>query len=80
MFLVKDWEMFYTDSLVNEDLVDQLSVDVANKRYVLDVGAEIWATDGYDEDDDEICSNYVSRFVFNIIVEGLKQKGFVLIK
>ena len=37
MFLVKDWEMFYTDSKNNEDLVDQVSIDKENKRYVVKI-------------------------------------------
>jgi len=76
MFLVKDWEMFYTDSKNNEDLVDQVSIDKANKRYVLDIDADILVTDGYDEEMNEVESFYVSRFIFDIIIDALKQKGF----
>ena len=61
------WEMFYTNSKNDEDLVDQISIDVRNKRYVLDTDAPDMVTDGYDENDEPIESNYVSRFVFDII-------------
>ena len=78
MFLVKDWEMFYTDTIGRKDefVVDQVSIDVANKRFVLDIGADGIVTDGYDEEMNEVGSNYVSRFVFDLIIEGLRQKGF----
>lgn len=77
MFLVKDWEMFYTfspDSL--GDLVDQVSIDKANQRYVLDLSANELVTDGYDESGEPIESKFVSRLVFDLIVEGLKKRSF----
>lgn len=79
MFLVKDWEMFHTDAInATEDnyLVDQISIDKANKRYVIDIGETYSVTDGYDEAGDPVDSTHVSRLVFDIIVEGLKQRGF----
>ena len=72
------WEMFYTDSqLDNEDLVDQISIDTANKRYILDIDAIDMVTDGYDENNEPIYSTYVSRTVFDIIVEGIKRQNYV---
>lgn len=79
MFLVKDWEMFYTDShksLEEEFLVDQISIDKVNKRYILDIDAYDLVTDGYDAENNQVNSTYVSRFIFDIIVEGVKQSGF----
>lgn len=79
MFLVKDWEVFHTNAInATEDsyLVDQISIDRVNKRYVIDIGASDLATDGYDEAGDPVNSTHVSRLVFDIIVEGLKQRGF----
>ena len=79
MFLVKDWEMFYTDShksLEEERLVDQISIDKVNKRYILDIDAYDLVTDGYDAENNQVNSTYVSRFIFDIIVEGVKQSGF----
>ena len=76
MFLVKDWEMFYTDSKNNEDLVDQISIDKSNKRFVLDIDADILVTDGHDEEMNDFSSYYVSRFVFDIILEGLEKNNY----
>ena len=77
MKLTTEWEMFYTDSKNYEDLVHQISIDIENKRYVLDINAEIWVTDGEDENGNEIYSNYVSRFIFDLILKSLKELGFV---
>ena len=78
-FLAKNWEMFYTDSIVQnkeENLVDQVSIDVVNKRYLVDESADWLVTDGCDEEGVEICSTYVSREIFDIILQGLKLKGY----
>ena len=78
MFLAKDWEMFYTNSHKSseEDLVDQISIDKVNKRYILDIDADDLVTDGYDDEMNEVNSLYVSRFIFDIIVQGIKERGF----
>ncbi|MBQ7798431.1 MAG: hypothetical protein IJ371_04840 [Clostridia bacterium] len=78
MFLVKNWEMFYTIARQtgDEDLVDQVSIDVVNKRYLLDINVSDIMTDGYDDEMNEINSVYVSRFVFDLIIEGLNRQGF----
>jgi len=76
MFLVTEWEMFYTKSKNDDDLVDQISIDVRNKRYILDIDVSDLATDGYDDADNAINSVYVSRDVFDILVSGMKQKNF----
>ena len=79
MFLAKDWEMFYTDSHKSskeEYLVDQISIDKVNKRYIFDIDADDRVTDGYDYKMNEINSIYVSRLVFDIIVQGIKERGF----
>lgn len=76
MAITQKWEMFYTRSKNDEDLVDQISIDARNKRYVLDIDAPDMVTDGYDENDEPIESSYVSRLVYDIIVEGVKAKGF----
>ena len=79
MFLVKDWEMFYTHSNKSSEedcLVDQISIDKVNKRYIFDIDANDIVTDGYDSEMNEINSIYVSRLVFDIIVQGIKECGF----
>ena len=77
MIVTKDWEMLYTDSKKDEDKVDQISIDVRNKRFVLDIDADMMVTDGYwDDGETEVVSYYVSRFLFDLVVEGLKDRGF----
>lgn len=77
MFLAKEWEMFYTDSIEGKDLVNQISIDAINKRYILDLGVSHLATDGFDDEGNLVCSIYVSPLVFDIIVSGVKLKEFV---
>ena len=74
---IEKWEMFYTNSKNNEDLVDQISIDIKNKRYILDIDADIIVTDGEYEDGTEIYSLYISRYMFDLIVEEIKNRGFV---
>ena len=57
-------------------MVDQISIDKVNKRYILDIDAYDLVTDGYDTENNQVNSTYVSRFIFDIIVEGVKQSGF----
>lgn len=74
--LVK-WEMLYTDSKVDEDLVDQVSIDMENKRYVLDIDADMCITDDTDENGEPFaCSYYVSRKLFDFIITALNEQGF----
>ena len=76
-FLSKDWEMFYTTSQNgDEKLIDQISIDKINKRYVLDIGAREICVNG-SQSYEPIVSCFVSRLVFDCILEGLKNKGFV---
>ena len=79
MFLMKNWELFYTDAKgakEEDDLVDQVSIDTVNKRYVLDEGVSDMLTDGYDEENEPIYSKYVSREVFAMLVDALKRNGY----
>lgn len=71
------WEMFYTNSLNDEELVDQIYIDDKGKRFILDIDVNEMETDGYDENSEPIYSTYVSRTVFDIIVDGIKQKKYV---
>lgn len=77
MFNVTEWELFYTCSEKDEDnLVDQIYIDVVNKRYLLELDAPCLVTDGFDECGNEIFSDYVSKAVFDMIVWGVKQNGY----
>ncbi|MCH5180792.1 MAG: hypothetical protein J1F32_06235 [Erysipelotrichales bacterium] len=74
MFLAEDWEMFYTESKTGEDcLVDQISIDIKRKKYILEIDTDDRVTDGCDSKGKEIYSSYVSRFVFDIIVQAIKE-------
>ena len=78
-FLAKNWEMFFTESKIQnkeKDLVDQVSIDVVNKRYLVDESVDLLVTDGCDEEGTEIYSTYVSKEIFDIILQGLKLKGY----
>ncbi len=82
MFLATKWEMFYTESKKQnkEDLVDQISIDAVNKVFVLYESVSDMVTDGYDEYGNEINSIYVSREIFDIILQGLKSNGYRQLK
>lgn len=81
MFLAREWEIFYTNSKESggeseEKKFDQISVDVLNKRFVLDIGVDLLATDSYDDELEPIASTYVSRTIFDTITEGLTANNF----
>ena len=78
MFLVKDWEMFYTDlkSGDDDDFVDQISIDIVNKRFILDERVSFMATDGYDVTGEEIASIYLKREIFDVLLAGLIDNGY----
>ena len=57
-------------------MVDQISIDKVNKRYILDIDTNDLVTDGYDGEMNEVNSMFVSRFIFDIIVQGIKERGF----
>ena len=71
--------MFYTAAVgSNEDeaLVDQVSIDEVNKEYLLETGDSFQITDGFLQGGFELRSLDVSRLVFDIIVQGIKERGF----
>ena len=71
--------MFYTEAVCsNEDetIVDQVSIDEVNKEYLLETGDSFQITEGFLPGGFELCSLYVSRLVFDIIVQGIKERGF----
>lgn len=70
------WELFYTENEHNDELVDQIEIDQKGKTYKLLINAPDLVTDGYDEYFRYIESSYVSKEVFNIIVNGIKLAGF----
>ena len=79
MLVRKECEIFYTVSRTATDedcLVDQVSIDKDNKEFYLQKNEDINITDGYLPGGFEINSIYVSRLIFDIIVEGVKKSGF----
>lgn len=78
--MIKNWQIFHTYVDGSEDRVDQISIDEHNKRYILDKNISDLATDSVDKDGNYIYSIDVSRFIFEIIVDAVKQKGFKELK
>ena len=73
------WERFYTETKnqnKEETFVDQISIDVINKVYLLHEQVDDAEIGGEDEQGNDIYPFYVSREVFDIILEGLKAKGY----
>ena len=79
MLLMKNCEMFCTGSLevTDEDcLVDQILIDKDSKEYLLQKNEDERITDGHLANGYEINSVCVSRFIFDIIVDGVRCAGF----
>lgn len=73
-----NWERFYTDAKGYDEeamMVDQIEIDIKNNRFVLLENADFAITDGEDENGEEQYSSYVSREMFDLLVEALKAKG-----
>ena len=73
-----EWERFYTDAkgYPEEDMmVDQVEIDIKNNRFILIENADFAITDGQDENGEEVYSNYISREMFDLLVDALKAKG-----
>ena len=73
-----DWERFYTDAkgYAEEDMmVDQVEIDIKKNRFILVEKADFAITDGQDENGEEVYSNYISREMFDLLVDALKAKG-----
>ena len=80
MSFATEWERFYTENVDdpdNYDIVDYLCLNPKTKEYSLEIGANSLVTDGEDEDGNEIYSTYVSRFIFDLLVKGVKDAKFI---
>ena len=71
-----DWEDFYTISLNDEDLVDYVSINTKQKKYMLYIDVDDLITDSVDEDGNYDTNMFVSREVFNFIIKGLKENNY----
>ena len=72
----REWEDFYTESKNNEDLCDYININTKKKQYILYVDADIEITDSVDENDNYHFAEETSREIFDIIVSGVKEKGY----
>ena len=72
----REWEDFYTESKNNEDLCDYININTKKKQYILYVDADIEITDSVDENNNYHFSEETSREIFDIIVSGVKEKGY----
>ena len=75
-----DWEIFYTDSKVNDYLIEYIKIDVENKRYAVSQNKKDYITGGCDIFGNQICSSYVSREVFKLLIKGIKASNYTEIK
>lgn len=70
-------EMFCTASLHDFDMYDQVYIIKSRKKYILEIEERDYIEPIYDvEDDCDIRPAYVSRTVFDMIINGLKKRGF----
>ena len=74
-----NYERFYTNSLKDANLVDQIEIDTLNKNYRLLIDELDCIVDGEDENGEDIISFPVSRFIFDAIINGVKTSGFTKI-
>lgn len=74
MYLIDQWNVFRAVSDKNKKCLDQISIDELNKRFILDIEAVDYFTE--DCEDWYRFSDSVSRFVFDLILDGIKEKGF----
>lgn len=70
------YERFYRDCHNSEDNVDLIEINAVKKEYALSLDVDEMNTDGYDLIGNPICSTYVSKTVFDVIVAGVKANGF----
>ena len=71
-----DWEDFYATSLNDEDLVDYVSINTKQKKYMLYIDVDDLIIDSVDEDGNYDINMFVSREVFNFIIKGLKENNY----
>lgn len=68
-------ERYYTTSQ-SCDLVDIIIIDEAGKAYNVEINTDILNTDSYDRFRIPINSSFVSRFIFDILCQGVQDIGF----
>lgn len=70
------WESFYSESKIDNNLVDLIKIDKKGKQYTLCLNKDEDITEDYDIFGNEIYSTYVNRNVFNWIIDGVVSEGY----
>ena len=70
------FERFYTDSKSNSEKVDAIEINVEYKKCNIFIDYDDLITDGYDEFGLPVQSIYVSRFVFDALLNALDLNNF----
>ncbi len=73
MSFIDEWDIYYTDNEQDEDMVDIIYIHKNNKEYYVHENAFDYEIDGCDEDMNELNSTYVSRFVYNTLLDQCKR-------
>ena len=79
MFLISGWEMFYTERKNGEKeskIFDELSIDVLNKRFILDENVSELLTKKRECMGSVWGSACISCESFDMLVEQLKAHGY----
>lgn len=75
-----NYERFYRDTPNSEDDVDLVVIHRNKKEYTASYGVDSRHTDGYDVIGNPIYSTYVGEKMFNVIMAGLRAKGYKEVK
>lgn len=79
MFLMSGWEMFYTERKNGEKeskIFDELSIDVLNKRFILDKNMSMRVTEKRECMGHVWGANCIRSENFDMLVEMLKLRGY----
>ena len=71
------YEDFYKDIAIK---MDAIKIDDYYDSSTFEYNANICVTDSVDENDNYTHSVFVSRFIFDIILKSVKEKGFMEMK
>jgi hypothetical protein len=81
--MLNDFEIFYkydTKSLTGWGKVSVIYIDTKRERYMLEIDVDERNIDNSDEDGNEYYSIEVSKEVFDMLLTGVKSKGYLKIE
>lgn len=81
--MLNDFEIFYkydTKSLTGWGKVSVIYIDAKRERYMLEIDVDERNIDNSDEDGNEYYSIEVSKEVFDMLLTGVKSKGYLKIE